>query len=175
MEVKEVTGNHIRLCIRPMYSFPLHASLCSFLCFKFYFYFMLDCSLIYQCCVSFGRITKWLRVLYRYMLWPPHAKTWLIGKDSGAGRDWGHEEKGTTEDEMAGWHHCLDGRESEWTLGVGDGQGGLACCDSWGSKDSDTTEWLNWTDWYIYTHAHTDTRTHSFSGFFPYSLSQNIE
>ena len=63
---------------------------------------------------------------------PPHAKSWLIGKDSDAGRDWGQEEKGTTEDEMAGWHHWLDGRESEWTLGVGDGQGGLACCDSWG-------------------------------------------
>ena len=64
-----------------------------------------------------------------------------------AGRDWGREEKGMTEDEMAGWHHWLDGRESGWTLGVGDGQGGLACCDSWGRKESDTTEWLNWTDW----------------------------
>ena len=63
-----------------------------------------------------------------------------------AGRDWGQEEKGTTEDEMAGWHHWLDGRESEWTTGVGDGQGGLACCDSWGRKESDTTELLNWTE-----------------------------
>ena len=62
------------------------------------------------------------------------------------GRDWGQEEKGTTEDGMAGWHHWLDGRESEWTLGVGDGQVGLACCDSWGRKESDTTEWLNWTE-----------------------------
>ena len=70
---------------------------------------------------------------------------WLIGKDSGAGRDWGQEEKGMTEDEMAGWHHRLDGRESEWT-GVGDGQGGLACCNSWGHKESDTTEQLNWTE-----------------------------
>ena len=61
-------------------------------------------------------------------------------------RDWGQEEKGRTEDEMAGWHHWLNGRESEWTLGVGDGQGGLACCDSWGRKESDTTEWLNWTE-----------------------------
>jgi len=78
--------------------------------------------------------------------WPPHAKSWLIGKDSDAGRDWGQEEKGTTEDEMAGWHHQLDGCESEWTPGVGDGQGGLACCDSWGCEESDTTEWLNWTD-----------------------------
>ena len=73
-------------------------------------------------------------------------KSWLIGKDSDAGRDWGQEEKETTEDEMAGWHHRLDGRESEWTLGVGDGQGGLACCDSWGCKESDMTEQLNWTD-----------------------------
>ena len=63
-----------------------------------------------------------------------------------AGRDWGQEEKGTTEDEMAGWHHWLDGHKPEWTLGVGDGQGGLACCDSWGCKESDTTEWLNWTE-----------------------------
>ena len=63
-----------------------------------------------------------------------------------AGRDWGLEEKGTTEDEMAGWHHRLDGYESEWTLWVGDGQGGLARCDSWGRKESDTTEWLNWTE-----------------------------
>ena len=72
-------------------------------------------------------------------LWPPYAKSWLIGKYSDAGRDWGQEEKGTTEDEMAGWHHRLDGHESEWTPGVGDGQGGLACCDSWGHKESDTT------------------------------------
>ena len=77
---------------------------------------------------------------------PPHAKSWLIGKDSDAGRDWGQEEKVTTEDEMAGWHHWLDRCESEWTPGVGDGQGGLACCDSWGRKESDTTEQLNWTE-----------------------------
>ena len=80
------------------------------------------------------------------VLWPPHEKSWLIGIDYDAGRDWGQEEKGTTEDEMAGWHHWLNGRESEWTLGDGDGQGGLACCDSWGCKESDTTEWLNWTE-----------------------------
>ena len=65
-----------------------------------------------------------------------------------AGRDWGQEEKGTTGDEMAGWHHQLDGPEFEWTLGVGDGRGGLACCNSWGCKESDTTERLNWTDRY---------------------------
>ena len=63
-----------------------------------------------------------------------------------AGRDWGQEEKGMTEDEMAGWHHRLDGREFEWTPGVGDRQVGLACCDSWYHKESDTTEWLNWTE-----------------------------
>ena len=80
------------------------------------------------------------------VLWPPHAKSWLIGKDSDAGSDWGQEEKGMTEDEMAGWHHWLDGHESEWTPGVGDGQGGLACCDSWGCKESDTTDQLNWTE-----------------------------
>ena len=80
------------------------------------------------------------------ILWPPDAKIWLIGKDSDAGRDWGQEEKGTTEDEMAGWHHWLDGRESRWTPGVGDGQGGLACCDSWGRKKLDTTERLIWSD-----------------------------
>ena len=80
------------------------------------------------------------------VLWPPHAKSWLIGKDSDAGSDWGQEEKGTTEDEMAGWHHRLDGHEFEWTLGVGNGQGGLACCGSWGRKESDATERLNWTE-----------------------------
>ena len=78
------------------------------------------------------------------VLWPPLAKSWFIGKDSDAGRDWGQEEKGMTKDEMAGWHHWLDGLESDWTPGVGDGQGGLACCDSWGRKESDTTERLNW-------------------------------
>ena len=75
-----------------------------------------------------------------------YAKSWLIGKDSDAGRDWGQEEKGTTKDEMAGWHHWLDGCESEWTPGVGDGQGGLGCCDSWGHEESDTTERLKWTE-----------------------------
>ena len=80
------------------------------------------------------------------VLWPPHGKSWLIGKDSDAGRDWGQEEKGTTEDQMAEWHHWLDGHESEWTPGVCDGQGGLACCNSWGRKESDTTERLNWTE-----------------------------
>ena len=78
------------------------------------------------------------------VLWPPHVKSWLTRKDFHAGRDWRQEEKGMTEDEMAGWHHWLDGRESEWTPGVGDGQGGLACCDSGDHKESATTEQLNW-------------------------------
>ena len=78
------------------------------------------------------------------IFWPPDAKSWLIGKDPDAGRDWEQEEKGTTEGEMAGWHHRLDGHEFEWTLGAGDGQGGLACCDSWGGKELDMTEQLNW-------------------------------
>ena len=80
------------------------------------------------------------------VFWPPHAKRWLIGKDSDAGRDWGQEEKGTTEDEMAWWHHWLDGRESEWTPGVVDGQGGLAYYASWGRKELDTTERLICSD-----------------------------
>ena len=80
------------------------------------------------------------------ILWPPHAKSWLIGKDSDAGRDWGQGKKGTTEDEMAGRHHQLNGHEFGWTPGVGDGQGGLACCNSWGRRESETTERLNWTE-----------------------------
>jgi len=72
-------------------------------------------------------------------------------KDSDAGRDWGQEEKGMTEDKMAGWHHWLDGHEFGWTPEVGDGQGSLACCDSWGRKESDMIEWLNWTELTFYT------------------------
>ena len=79
-------------------------------------------------------------------LGPPDAKSWLIWKAPDAGKDWGQEEKGTTEDEMAGWHHWLDGHECEQTPGVGDGQGGLARCNSWGRKESDKTEWLNWPE-----------------------------
>ena len=80
------------------------------------------------------------------VLWLPHVKSWLTGKDSDAWRDWGQEEKGTTEDEMAGWHHGLDGREFMWTPGVGDRQGGLVCCNSWGQNELDMTEPLNWTE-----------------------------
>ena len=84
------------------------------------------------------------------VLWPPHVKSWLIGKDSDTGRDWGQEKNGTTENEMAGWHYWLDGRESVWTPEVGDGQGGLACWDSWGLKHGhDWATELNWTDWGI--------------------------
>ena len=79
------------------------------------------------------------------VLWPPHAKGWLIREDSDAGRDWGQEEKGTREDEMAGWHHWLDAHESEWTPGFC-GQGDLTCFDSWGRKKSDMTERLIWSD-----------------------------
>ena len=80
------------------------------------------------------------------VLWLPDAKSWLIWKDPAAGRDWRQEEKGSTEDDMAEWHHRLDAHEYGWTLGVDDGQGGLACCNSWGGKESGTTEWLNWTE-----------------------------
>ena len=95
------------------------------------------------------------------ILWPPDAKNWLTGKDPDAGRDWGQEEKGMTEDmtedEMVGWHHWINGHEFEWTPGVGDGQGGLACCSPWRGKESDTTEWLNFSAsmslflfWYVH-------------------------
>ena len=81
-------------------------------------------------------------------LWPPDAKNWLIWKDPDAWKDWRQEEKGMrTEDEMVGWHHRLDGYESEQALGIGDGQGGLECCSPWGHKESDTTELLNWLTW----------------------------
>ena len=79
------------------------------------------------------------------ILWPPGGKNWLIGKDSDAGKDWRQEEKGMTEDEMVGWQHRLDGHELEQALGVGEWQGSLASCSPWGCKESDTTEWLNWS------------------------------
>ena len=79
------------------------------------------------------------------VLWPPDAKSWLIWKDPDAGKDW-RQEKGTTEAEMVGWHHQLNGHEFEWTPRVDDGQGGLACFSPWGHKESDTTERLNWNE-----------------------------
>ena len=80
------------------------------------------------------------------ILWPPDMESWLIWKDPDAGKDWG-QEKGPTENEIVGWHHQHNGHGCGWTLGVGDGQGGLACCGSCGHKELDTTEWLNWTEW----------------------------
>ena len=80
------------------------------------------------------------------ILWPPVVKNWLTGKDPDARQDWRQEKKGTTEDEMVGWCHWLNGHEFEQALGVGDGQGSLACCGPWGHKELDTTEWLNWTE-----------------------------
>ena len=80
------------------------------------------------------------------IVWPPNRKNWLIGKDPYAGKDWRQEEKGSTEDEMVGWHHRLNGQEFEQAPGVDDGQGSLACCSPWGRKELDTTERLNWTD-----------------------------
>ena len=101
----------------------------------------LDCNEIHlvhfngdQSCVFIGRTDAKAETP---ILWPPQLikiKSWLTGKDSDAGRDSGQEEKGTTEDEMVGWHHRLYWHESEWTPGVGDGQGGLVCCDSWGRR-----------------------------------------
>ena len=75
------------------------------------------------------------------ILWPPHAKRWLIGKDPDAGRDWGQEEKGMTEDEMVGWHHWLSGHEFEQALGAGDGQRSLACCSPRGCSQILLSDW----------------------------------
>ena len=80
------------------------------------------------------------------LLWPPDVKNWLFLKDPDAGKDWGWEDKGMTEDEMVGWHHWVNGHESDQAPGVGDGQGGLVCCGSWDHKESDMTEQLNWTE-----------------------------
>ena len=87
-----------------------------------------------QPCIFIGRIDAEAE---DPILWPLDAKSWLIWKDPDAGKDWRLEEKGMTEDDMVGWHHQLNGHESEWTPGVGDGQGGLACCHSWGRKESE--------------------------------------
>ena len=91
------------------------------------------------------------------ILWPLDVKHQLIGKDPDAGKDWGQEEKGTTEDELVGWHHRLNGHESEQTPGHGEGQESLACCSPWGRKELDTTEWPN--DWTTTAHKHTFTDT----------------
>ena len=83
------------------------------------------------------------------ILWPPDVNSWLIWENPDAGKDWGQEEKGMTEDEMVGWYHRLDGHGFGWTPGFGDGQGGLACCSPWDNKESDTTEQLNWTEYIL--------------------------
>ena len=80
------------------------------------------------------------------ILKPSDAKSWFIGKDPDARKDWRQGEKGVTEDEMVGWHHWHNGHEFEQALGDSEGQGSLACCNSWGRKESDTTEWLIWSD-----------------------------
>ena len=95
-------------------------------------------------------VKHWETKMSNAILWPPDAKNRFIWKDPDAGKDWRREEKRPTEYEMVGWHHRLNGHEFEWTLGVGDGQGGLACCSPWGRKESDTTEWLNWTECHSY-------------------------
>ena len=87
------------------------------------------------------------------ILWPPDVKSWLIRKDPDAGKDWGQEEKGMTEDEMVGWHHWLDGHEFAHTLGVGDGQGGVECCSPWGHKESDGLS--HWTEMTEVFHIHS--------------------
>ena len=113
------------------------------------------------------------------ILWPPDAKKWLIWKDPDAGKDWRWEEKGTTEDEMVGWHHRINGHEFEQAPGVDDGQGGLACCSPWGRKESDTTEQLNWTDWTDHViwqlrNQRKKSESHSVASDFVNSLGQNI-
>ena len=92
-------------------------------------------------CLLEGLMVRLKLQYFGHLTW-----SWLIGKDPDAGRDWRQEQKGMTEDEMVGWHHWLNGHEFVWSPGVGNGQGGLACCDSWGRKESDTTERLNWTE-----------------------------
>ena len=96
-----------------------------------------------QSCIFIGRTDAEAETP---ILSPPNMKSWLNGKDPDAGKDWRQEEKGMTEDEMFGWHHQLNGHESEWAQGVGDGQRSLICCSPWGHKESDMTEWLNWTE-----------------------------
>ena len=99
------------------------------------------------------------------ILWPPEVKNWLVGKDPDVGKDWRWEEKGPTEDEMVGWHDQLDEHEFEQALGFRDGQGSLACCSAWGHKESDMTEWLNWTD------VHSDSCWQRLTSSYSISLS----
>ena len=89
------------------------------------------------------------------LLWLPDAKNWLVRKDPHAGKDWGQEEKETTEDEMVGWHYWLNGHEFEYIPGDREGQGSLACCSPWGCKESHTTEWLNKSNSWLWRHHRT--------------------
>ena len=95
-----------------------------------------------QSCVFIGRTDVEAETP---ILWPPEVKSWLIWKDPDAGKDWGQEEKGMTEDEMVRWYHRLR-HGFGWIPGVSDRQGGLVCCGSWGRKKSGMTERLNWTE-----------------------------
>ena len=94
-----------------------------------------------QSCIFIGRTDAEASTL-----WSPGVKSWLLRNDPDAGKDWRWEEKGMTEDEIVGWCHWLNGYEFEQALGDGEGQWGLVCCSPWGHKESDTTEWLNWTE-----------------------------
>ena len=91
-------------------------------------------------------------LMLKLKLWPPDVNSWLIRKDPDAGKDWGQEEKGMTEDEMVGWHQCFNGHEFEWTLGVGDGQGGLACFHGVAKSQTRLSDWteMNWTETYLW-------------------------
>ena len=99
------------------------------------------------------------------IFWPPDTKSWLIRKDPDAGKDWRQKEKGTTEDEMVGWHHQLNGHEFEQALGDGKGQGSLVCCNPWVHKESDTTEWLNNNGWFttLYSRNQQNIAKHLYS------------
>ena len=100
------------------------------------------------------------------IIWPPHAKRWLIGKDPDAGKDWGQENKGRTKDEIVGWHHWLNGHGFGWTPGVGDGQGCLVCWVSQGCKELDMTEWLNWAELVYFWHKSVIAKNNQFKNNF---------
>ena len=95
------------------------------------------------------------------IFWPPGVKSWLTRKAPAVGKDWRQEEKGTTEDDMVGWYQQLNEHELEQALGVGDGQGSLACCSPWDSKESDRTEQLNWTDLSIHLSIYLSLYIHT--------------
>ena len=100
------------------------------------------------------------------IIWPPHAKSWLIGKVPDAGKDWGQDKKGRTKDEIVGWHHWLNGHGFGWTPGVGDGQGCLVCCVSQGRKELDMTERLNWAELDYFWHKSVVAKNNQFKNNF---------